>query len=373
MENFRACDFCLMRIETLNNFPKTIFDRSILMKLHTRIFFIAFVIIGFPQKLLAWGERGHDVVSRVAARLSIASNADNSFTKLLVRKENMLGHLSNVPDIVWRNGDKSVIAENSTTHYIDLDYLADKPDLNNLPKGFADAKELAKKRGKDLVKDVGTATWRACQLHAEMTSALAAIKGNQIERAEMTRHVNRALMMAGLMAHFVGDLAQPLHAHSDYDGWVREQGGLHSYFESDLVDAMALNLDDRVFAAGSFQEILRRFASKSSGAEACQTMIWTLAVDSFNQVAALFDLDAKNAIIGKSKTEPLKLPAKRAEPEKVLGKFEEFIVSRMATGSYVLSELWLHAWKQAGKPDLSAYQSWDYPVAPEFIKPSYIH
>ncbi len=336
-------------------------------------FAVAIHIVAIPKQVLAWGERGHDVVSRVAARLSLQSHADNSFTKLLVRKENMLAHLSNVPDIVWRNADKAIVAENSTTHYIDLDYLADKPVLKELPKDFAAAKELAKKRGKDLVKDVGTATWRVCQLHSEMITALSASKDSKIDRVEMVRHINRALLMAGLMSHFVGDLAQPLHTHSDYDGWNRQQGGIHSYFESDVVDAIALSLDDKVLAAASKPDLRKKFGGSDASINECETLIWSLAIDSFNHVSALLELDEKFAVVAKSKTDPLKLPAKRVEPATVIEKFEELIVGRMAVGSQVLSELWMLAWKRAGSPELSNYQSWEYPVAPEFVRPTYIN
>jgi hypothetical protein len=41
--------------------------------------------------------------------------------------------------------------------------------------------------------------------------------------------------MAGALAHYVGDLSQPLHVSQDYDGRFGLQTGIHSFFETTVL------------------------------------------------------------------------------------------------------------------------------------------
>ena len=67
-----------------------------------------------------WGERGHDVVTRVAVQNLRQMTEDNTrvVTPFLAR-DHMLAHLSNVPDIVWRAPYMSQQDRDSnySTHY----------------------------------------------------------------------------------------------------------------------------------------------------------------------------------------------------------------------------------------------------------------
>jgi len=51
----------------------------------------------------AWGERGHDLGTRVAVQnLRALSGDDPAVVTPFLQRDHMLAHLSNVPDIVWR-------------------------------------------------------------------------------------------------------------------------------------------------------------------------------------------------------------------------------------------------------------------------------
>ena len=43
--------------------------------------------------------------------------------------------------------------------------------------------------------------------------------------------------MAGVMAHYIGDLSQPLHDTKNYDGQLTGQPGIHAFFETTNIDA----------------------------------------------------------------------------------------------------------------------------------------
>ncbi len=88
----------------------------------------------------AWGERGHDVVTRVAVRLLAAKTAKGTaLATQLGRKEFMLGHLSNVPDIVWRNQGEAIEKVNAPTHFLDLEYVSPELVFSTVPRTPGDA------------------------------------------------------------------------------------------------------------------------------------------------------------------------------------------------------------------------------------------
>ena len=172
-----------------------------------------------PPPASAWGERGHDLVTRVAVRLLAAKIAKG--TPLAVqfgRKEFMLGHLSNVPDIVWRNQGEAIEKVNAPTHFLDLEYVSPELTFATIPRtpvaALARMKELcaappkayvcaAKEGSSPDESSAGTAPWRAGQLFGMTVESFKAsgANGKSDDAA-----IDRAFLSAGIMSHFIGDL-----------------------------------------------------------------------------------------------------------------------------------------------------------------------
>ncbi len=76
-------------------------------------------------------------------------------------------------------------------------------------------------------KDRGLLPFRVAQLYQEMVSSLK--KNN-------ASGVTRALCAGGVMAHYVGDACQPLHASKFHDGRNDAEKGVHSDYETKMVD-----------------------------------------------------------------------------------------------------------------------------------------
>lgn len=347
----------------------------------------------------AWGERGHDLIARAAARtLANGRRHGPALSAPFLMKEHMLGHLANVPDIVWRNvADKSVIEANSPTHYVDLEFVADALDLAHMPTSPEALQAFllgrcravprvatscpAKDGEQPTVNMVGTAPFRIRQLWLAMTDALTRAKGHVPPKGtpqasgggkEFVAAVNDALRFGGLMAHFVGDLAQPLHATEDYDGFGSGQGGSHNYFETLLVDSLDLRLDQEVL-----DKVERDHPAdalfKGGGKVSPLNVAWALAIDSYAQLKELNQLDKALAVKKPSSTDKgLRIKAERQPPETVAKSFRGLITARLALGADVLARLWEAAWIEAGQPDLAAYQSYDYPVEPAFVAVDYL-
>ena len=357
---------------------------------------LLFVNFASASTAFAWGERGHDLVARVAVRLIIeratATNGEDQFAVALAPKEHLLGHLANVPDIVWRSIGRDVEEMNAPTHYIDLEYFAPTPKFDNLPKTPADMVEQIRKLCAAAAKDyvcpddhperltanaAGTAPWRVQQLYQRMRAALTSAKG--ATGKDKVHAIDEALLDAGIMAHFVGDLGNPWHTTRDYNGWETGQGGVHAYFEEQTVNAETLALDEAVFQFALKKNPVTRVAKALPVADRAAlsqqplALAWALVLDSNARLSDVRALDRKVAVMRPSKNDHgLRLKAERKDPRAVRDQFQGILVDRLATAADVLATLWLGAWREAGRPDLRGYQSYDYPTAPTFIATDYL-
>jgi hypothetical protein len=352
------------------------------------------VLLFHAKSAFSWGERGHDLVTRVAARLVHESLAQDptEFGNVLLSKEHMLGHLSNVPDIVWRNGEKHVIDANSPTHFVDLEFLypaSKKPTKpNELPASVNEMRERLRRQCSDpkqacpkvkglekKIAKTGTAPFRIDQLYGLLVDKLKVVstmekpsKQKVFDEKLYTNTVNEALTLAGLLSHFVADLANPHHASMNYDGWLSGQGGIHSFFETKVVNEIDLNLDHKVYVMAlknkPFQSI-----TPNSKTDSVLDLSWRLALDSNSNLERLNSIDRSHALLLTSKD---RVSAKRKAPEKVIEHFQDIALERLALASDALATLWLRAWHEAGKPGLEAFKSYEYPLTPGFIEPSYL-
>jgi hypothetical protein len=103
-----------------------------------------------------------------------------------------LSNLANVPDEDWSQA--ATKAEERPNHWYAID--SDVP---------------GRERGK--------AIRRVAQL---ARVAVQALRDGEKERA---------IAMAGVLAHYVGDLSQPLHVTRNHDGWETGDPGIHYFFE----------------------------------------------------------------------------------------------------------------------------------------------
>lgn len=330
----------------------------------------------YSHVCFAWGERGHDLITRVAVqKMRVDTDDNSSLMRPFLLRDHMLGHLSNTPDIVWRAdymGDEAKSA-NSPTHYINIEKVIKKVEKwDDFPRDFAEFRFLCKSKGMETT-DVGTAPWRVLQFYKLMVQELSGLENKPLEL--QTRHINQALMYAGLMSHFVADLANPHHTTANYDGQLTGNRGLHSYFESIVVAELSFKLPSKVLNRSLSPRLwLRDYTRKERKKilQDPQKLVWALTVDSNKNVERLTRLDDRFSIIKKSLVDSESRERAVRKPAKDIAyRYEKFAVDRMAIGSYVLAQLWRMAWQDAGSPDMSEFRSYYYPVQPPFITPFY--
>ncbi len=333
----------------------------------------------FPSIAIAWGERGHDLVTRVAVKkLAEMSGHSAQFTQPFALRNHMLSHLSNVPDFHWRadymsENDRDL---NYPTHFIGLDSIyPDAKELTDIDQDINVFYTKARDAGFENPAKIGTAPWRVVQLQQQMAVALKAAKAAESEQQKVDA-INQALLYAGIMSHFVGDLANPHHTSTNYDGQLTGNTGLHAYFESDVVRELPMQLAGKVEKKAGHSLMRKTLLKPYSKAQRNNILtnpselIFALVLDSHTRVDQLHTLDDKYSILDRSTD--AKTRARRKPPTVVMHKYQAFTVERLALGASVLAQLWYLAWQQAGQPDLSSFQSYKYYLAPDFILPSYL-
>jgi len=337
-----------------------------------------------------------------------------------------MGHLNNIPDISWKQAHQKVIHHrNWATHFFDAEFLVGyasetavsnstkkKVPLTSPPKVDESYKDKIRNLETDIDKyislyhnqpnifsdpqvpkvhifnNVGIAPFRVAQLYNLMVAAFrcsadkksaasvtspghpnemltSATAGGEFNCAKIQSREEAlyvAIAIGGVMGHFVADLAQPFHTTIDYDGYAFGQGGIHTYFETEILnqqdetitsDAMAL-LNNKDFRKSNFEKLNSMPFNPTK-------IMFHLVADSQGHLKKIYDLDKKYASItegtkisfGHKRPKEAKGAIRRpADSPRLANKFRAVLVERLAVGSLLLSHLWVQAWREAGSPKL---------------------
>lgn len=280
-----------------------------------------------------------------------------------------------------------------------------------------------------LYEDLGTTPWRAQELYELLVAALQCAKQKESQpeaaaadqaydpvpspfqipadgigetsepplptyvcRSDLPRRsdLHAAVILAGLLAHFVGDQGQPYHPTADYDGWVTGNGGIHAYFEGRVVQFLDERLSYDVVTLCQSpkcqQQVWERVGVDPGAPSGIAQLLINMAADSIRHKETIRQIDDQEAVTSKSDRlewgdYPWRHPdrsfseAKRrpAAAPQVLRAFRPVVVERMATSAVVLARLWVEAWKASGEPSLEGMGSTGlpYPFDPPFIWPAF--
>ncbi len=120
-------------------------------------------------------------------------------------------------DIRRVSGDTSFYAE-GPRHFMDID---DYPNFRTIPRSLD---SLIMIYGWERVKQNGTNPWATVWNYDSLV--------NQLRRADW----NKAKLTASDIGHYVGDAHQPLHNTVNYDGQLTNQRGIHSRYETTMLN-----------------------------------------------------------------------------------------------------------------------------------------
>jgi hypothetical protein len=301
----------------------------------------------------AWNAEGHRVITRAAIG---ALPADVAPWVREARSTEMAAEQSVEPDR-WRSTRLPPMAhENSPDHYLDLEELGPYGlNLDTLPryrydyvKVMAQAKALHPEaipaydeaKDKDRSREwPGFLPYAITEQYAKLVSSFSTLRileavgrrdPARVSAPQLERARANVLYHMGVLSHFVGDAAQPLHTTVHHHGWVGDNPHgyttrfeFHAYVDGGLV---ALHRIDAATVSAAMRPVT------VSGADP-----WSDAVAeihrSFEQVEPLYVMDRDGSIT-------------RAEGKALL-------TSRMADAASVLSALYAAAWAQSEPTDAS--------------------
>jgi hypothetical protein len=250
--------------------------------------------------LYAWAGRGHNLVTQVAVRLLDQEKFSSDIYKPFLMKEDMLSHLSNIPDNGWKVASelRSMLDK---THFFEIDSMNEK-ELSSLLSKMPCKDSMCSAEVQKKLDSTGSAPWRTQQFAELMKAALKKIQKHPLSYTD-TFFADEALKYAGLLSHFVGDLGNPHHAHTDFDGWETEQGGLHAYFEAEIVNALPLSLAQDVLEYAKkekpFEKLILPSIAKGQKRNP-RAICFALARNSADQLETLLKLDRDFSLKQKS-------------------------------------------------------------------------
>ena len=171
-----------------------------------------------PASAFAWGFTGHRLIMRRAIEL-LPSDLKPFFTE---HRDEIVAR-SIDPDL-WRN----VGWEDDPNHFMDFGAreFGEFP-FSALPREYGAALE---KFGMATLKRNGMLPWRATEIFGNLRRGFEGFTRGSGFAA------NDVVLFAPVLCHYMQDAHQPLHATINYDGQLTGNHGIHSRFESDLIE-----------------------------------------------------------------------------------------------------------------------------------------
>ncbi len=271
-----------------------------------------------------WGAKGHEIAARTAF-----THLPEGLPDFFMGAGDQLVWLNPEPDR-WRDDDAREMNEGFRyDHYVDME---------NIPHGALNARDrweflqqLNAAGVENPHRDVGFAFFHVLELHQRVEN------GFRRWRAESDPRVRewieqRIIQDAGILGHYVTDLANPHHTTIHFNGWDESKmpnpggfatdRGTHARFESRFVGAH-IELED----------VVDTLTEAPRALDDVRGAVLEFLLESNSQVVRLYRLDRD---VGFD-------PSRPPHPEA-----KAFAVERLSAGARMLRDLWWTAWMAGG-------------------------
>ena len=313
--------------------------------------------MGVAVTACAWDYEGHRMVNQVA--LASLPADFPAFVREPASAER-IAFLSGEPDRWRSNPDLPIKHYNSPDHYINLEVLeaaglsaASVSEMRYVyatqfaagravdPGAYAD---IDPAKNTDRTREwPGFAPWAITEYYGKLKAAFSYLKA--FEEAGTPEEIANAraniVYVMGVMGHYVGDCAQPLHTTHHHNGWVGENPngytrwpGLHSWIDGGFIDKAGIKTEALLPAVIPAQPI--GLAAAAGGRDPLFNAVMNYVVEQQKLVEPLYALEKEGVF--------------RSDVAATSVKGREFIKARLLTGGQMLGAIWVTAWKNAG-PD----------------------
>lgn len=251
--------------------------------------------------LSSWGRTGHYIISTNA---SLSYTSDMEF--FVTWASYIADHASDA------DRRKSEDPSESPKHYIDIDYYYEFVTYGYIPKTL---NEAIAAHGSSNVYNWGILPWATMATYDSLVHALT------------VENWDKAKYFASDLGHYVGDGHMPLHLTKNYDGQLTDNYGIHSRYESTMVNGHENDLWN--YSGSSVSRI----------ADVPQYVLdYIYANNKYVDSVLIADNYAKNISSDYSS----------AEYEDALwNKTKDFTLMLFSNASHSLAELFYTAWLQA--------------------------
>ncbi len=171
--------------------------------------FLILITFVFVNDLKGWGSTGHSIINRkTVIHFPAGMNAFKSWAEYLA---------INASNADYRKGSDPT---EGPKHYIDIDNY---PEFfaGNMPTSFD---TLVARYGLTYVMKQGILPWATVTTFDSLTKAF------------QRKDWERAKLFAADLGHYVADAHQPLHVTRNYDGQFTNQKGIHSRYETQMIN-----------------------------------------------------------------------------------------------------------------------------------------
>jgi hypothetical protein len=197
---------------------------KIIRLLKSKILLILLPIITFF--FLGWGYIGHSIINY---NTILTALPEMSFFEYWA--DSLAAHGSDADD------RKSIDPDEGPKHYIDIDNYPEFLSTGTIPQNFDSIVAL---HGYSFVIDQGILPW------AILNTA------DSLQTAFENNNLHKAMLLAADLGHYIGDSHMPLHITRNYNGQYTDQYGVHSRYESGLIQRFQ---DQIIYGGDSLQYI----------------------------------------------------------------------------------------------------------------------
>jgi hypothetical protein len=323
------------------------------MKLLSALFVMLTIVV---TPLRAWDYEGHRIVNKLAIAslpkdFPIAVNAPATAERI--------AFLSGEPDR-WRNSTNVTFKHaHAQEHYLDVD---DLEPLGLTPKTaspfrydfIAQLKSAREKhpekfapidpaKNSDHTRDlIGMLPWALNEQFAKLQSAFSYLKtfeqfGGTPEEIQNAR--DNIIYQMGVMGHFAGDAAQPLHTTKHYNGWVgpnpnrySTNKSIHSWIDGGFIRRAEVKFEQLAPKVRGAKLV----SSKGTAVPGVFEDSMAFILEQFALVEKTYQLDRDG-----------KLSPNRGD----VTEGKEFIGGQLIKGGQFLGDLWFTAWQSATVDD----------------------
>jgi hypothetical protein len=312
----------------------------------------------------AWDYAGHRIVNQLGLA---ALPAD--FPAFVHEPANAerIAFLAGEPDR-WKSGPELPLRQyNNMDHYCDLEELAEAGlDAATVPSFRYDfAVQFANGRAAHLdrfpaidpAKNAdhtrewpGFAPWAITEYYAKLKAAFSYLKayqeaGTPEETANAQANI---LYLMGVMGHYVGDCAQPLHTTIHHNGWAgpNPQGyttwsGIHLWIDGGFIAKAGIKAGDLMARVTPATAI--GLAATADGRDPMFVAVMNYLLAQQKLVEPLYALEKA----GKFSNELEKAGKFHQDTQPANAEGRAFIEARLLTGGEMLGAIWTTAWRNA--------------------------